>query len=317
MKRSIIILHFLILGLSGCKEFKEHEGGMLYKFCEDREGETIKEDDFVAITFTERTEEDSILSSSYGANNNLTLMFRDRSQFQGDLFAALGLLSEGDSAVFKINIDSLVAKTGKVRPETKAKHLIYTIKVNHVVSRGNLNDSMYNSRIESLKKAVTDKAKENEPEILRRYIASKSLKPAVTKSGLNYVIMKQGEGVRAAPGDSVVVVYTGRYLNGQVFDTCDSTVAVKHGIYHPSREYGPVTLPVVPEVSSGFQEALMLFPKGTEVMLILPSKLFYGADGHNSEPPYTPLTCEVKIVDIIHKNRPELITPLVGTRYQK
>jgi FKBP-type peptidyl-prolyl cis-trans isomerase len=52
----------------------------------------------------------------------------------------------------------------------------------------------------------------------------------------------------------------------------------------------------------GFDEALLMFPKGTKATIILPSKLAYGEQGNQMFPPYTPLVFEIEIVDIIKGN---------------
>jgi FKBP-type peptidyl-prolyl cis-trans isomerase len=43
---------------------------------------------------------------------------------------------------------------------------------------------------------------------------------------------------------------------------------------------------------------MLLFPKGTDALLVIPSALAYGAQGKRSILPYTPIACTIKIVDI-------------------
>jgi FKBP-type peptidyl-prolyl cis-trans isomerase FkpA len=300
MKKIAIILGVAVLGLSSCKQFEKGEGDMMYKLHEDKSGATIKDGDFVAFNATEKTEGDSVLYSSYDYDRP-SLLIKEPSLFKGDLFGALALLSEGDSATFKINIDSMVTKMGRPKPaDTTSKYLIYTIKVDKVIPKGKLTDSVFRTQIDGYLKTEMDKAKSGEASKFNAYVSKEDKKPTVTTSGLNYVITKQGAGAKAAPGDTVLVNYTGRFLTGKVFDTSVLEVAKKEGTFNPQRPYEPLKMPVGMNGSiPGFEEGLMLFPQGTKAKLILPSKLAYGEQGSQGIAPYTPLVFEIDIVKII------------------
>lgn len=301
----------------GCNKFKTGDGGMLYKIVEDKSAETIKVGDFTALAYAIKTEEGAVLYNSDDEDNRPVFKFREPARFKGDFFTALGVLSEGDSAIFKINIDSIVKKTGEPKPVTKGKYLIYTIKVNNVIARGQLSDSAYNSKIEQLKIAEATKARQNEKEKFNNYLSAKGLKPVVTASGLNYVISQKGTGPVAAPGDSVEVNYTARFLSGKVIETSLATVAKTANVYNPYKTYGPVKYAVAAGKSlSGTQEALLLFPKGTKVTLYIPSRLGYGATTYKNMQPYTPFICEFEILNIIHPT-PGSKTYLDEEEYEK
>ena len=303
MKKIVTILGIAALGLAGCNQFKKGEGDMLYKVYSDKSGETIKLGDFVAFKAIEKTEEgDSVLFSSYDYDHSV-LLVREKSVFKGDLFAALGLLSEGDSASFKINIDSMTAKMGRPKPtHSKGKYLVYTIKVEKVIPKEKLTDSLFRDKIDAFLKAEIDKAKTTEDTKLKAYVAAKELKTVARPSGLHYVVTKEGQGVKAAVGDTVQVNYTGMFLSGKVFDTSLTEVAKKAGVYNAMRPYEPLKVSVgTHALVPGFDEGLMLFPKGTKALLVMPSKLAYGEQGNSGISPYTPLVFEIEMVNIIPK----------------
>ena len=300
MKKLVIVLGLAVTGLAGCSNFKKGEGDMLYKIHTDKSGETIKEGDFVAFKAIEKTEGDSVLYSSYDYDRP-SLLVKEKSVFKGDLFAALSLLSEGDSATFKINIDSMVQKMGRPQPsDTTKKYLVYTIKIDKVIPKGKLTDSLFRGKIDAFLKTEMDQAKTGEATKIKAYVSSKSLKPTVTASGLNYVVSTQGSGPKANPGDTILVNYTGMFLSGKVFDSSLAEVAKKNGTFNPQRPYEPLKLPVGMNGSiAGFEEGLMLLPKGAKATLILPSSLAYGEQGNQGIPPFTPLIFEVDVVNII------------------
>lgn len=310
MKKLVIVLGLAVTGLAGCKNFEKGEGDMLYKIHTDKSGETIKEGDFVAFKAIEKTEGDSVLYSSYD-HDRPALLVKEKSVFKGDLFAALGLLSEGDSATFKINIDSMVQKMGRPQPsDTTKKYLVYTIKIDKVIPKGKLTDSLFRGKIDAFLKTEMDQAKTGEANKVKAYVSAKSLKPTVTASGLNYVVTTQGSGPKANPGDTVLVNYTGMFLSGKVFDSSLAEVAKKNGTFNPQRPYEPLKLPVGMNGSiAGFEEGLMLLPKGAKATLILPSSLAYGEQGNQGIPPFTPLIFEVDVVNIIPAKAGSALAP--------
>ena len=310
MKKLVIVLGLAVTGLAGCKNFEKGEGDMLYKIHTDKSGETIKEGDFVAFKAIEKTEGDSVLYSSYDYDRP-SLLVKEKSVFKGDLFAALGLLSEGDSATFKINIDSMVQKMGRPQPsDTTKKYLVYTIKIDKVIPKGKLTDSLFRGKIDAFLKTEMDQAKTGEANKVKAYVSAKSLKPTVTATGLNYVVTTQGSGPKANPGDTVLVNYTVMFLSGKVFDSSLAEVAKKNGTFNPQRPYEPLKLPVGMNGSiAGFEEGLMLLPKGAKATLILPSSLAYGEQGNQGIPPFTPLIFEVDVVNIIPAKAGSALAP--------
>lgn len=302
MKKNLIVLSIAVLALSSCKQFQEGEGGMMYKIHNDKEGATIQEGDFVSLNAIQKTEGDSVIYNSYDYDRP-ALLVREKSAFKGDLFTAIGMLSEGDSATFKISIDSMTAKMGMPRPANiKGDYMVYTFKVNKVIPKGKSTEQAFQAQIDTFLKAEQDKAKNSEAGRLKAFISKENLKPTVTASGLNYVISKKGNGPVAKTGDTVEVHYTGRFLTGKVFDTSREDVAKKNNTFMQGRPYQPIKIPVGvgSGIIQGWEEALQLLPQGSEATLILPSRLAYGEQGMpQSIPPYTPLVFDVQIVKVI------------------
>lgn len=308
MKKNLIILGFAALAFAGCKQFKKGPGDLQYIIHEDKSGPTVQDGDFLAIKFIQKTEGDSVLASSFDLDRP-TFLVQQKAAFKGDIYDGLAMLSEGDSATFKINLDSMAAK-GMPKPENiKGKYMLFTIKVDKIIPKGKMTDSLFQGKIDEFLKAEVESAKNQEAGKVSSYIASKNLKPTVTASGLQYVITKQGSGAKAAVGDTVKLDYTGMFLTGKVFDTSVPAVAKKSNTYNPQRPYEPMKVPAgVTETIPGFDEALMLFPKGTKATVIIPSKLAYGEQGNQAIPPYMPIIFDIEVVDII-KAKPGSAAP--------
>jgi FKBP-type peptidyl-prolyl cis-trans isomerase FklB len=107
-------------------------------------------------------------------------------------------------------------------------------------------------------------------------------------SGLQYKILKAGEGKKPAPEDTVVCHYRGTLLNGSEFDSS-------------YKRNEPATFPVK-GVIKGWVEALQLMPVGSKWQLFIPADLAYGANGAgNAIGPNATLVFEVELISIKEK----------------
>lgn len=86
-----------------------------------------------------------------------------------------------------------------------------------------------------------------------------------TPSGLQYEVVKEGNGVHPTATDSVTVHYQGRLIDGTVFDS--------------SVERGEPATFGVSQVIPGWVEALQLMSEGAKWNLYIPSNLAYGPNG--------------------------------------
>ncbi|MDG6897714.1 peptidylprolyl isomerase [Actinobacillus delphinicola] len=108
----------------------------------------------------------------------------------------------------------------------------------------------------------------------------------VTDSGLQYEVLKEGNGKVPSKDDHVRVHYTGKLPNGTVFDS-----SVQRG--------QPAEFPVG-GVIPGWVEALTMMPVGSKWKLVIPAELAYGERGAGAAiPPNSPLEFEVELLDIL------------------
>ena len=104
-------------------------------------------------------------------------------------------------------------------------------------------------------------------------------------SGLQYKVLKMGEGKKPTDADSVECHYRGTFINGKEFDN-----SYKRG--------GPVTFRVK-GVIPGWAEALKLMPVGSKWRIFIPSRLGYGERGAgNVIEPNTMLIFEIELLAI-------------------
>ena len=119
------------------------------------------------------------------------------------------------------------------------------------------------------------------------FLAENAKKPGVktTASGLQYKIIKEGTGKRPTDKDTVKVHYTGKLIDGKVFDS-----SVQRG--------QPVEFPLG-GVIKGWTEGLKLIKEGGKIMLFIPPELGYGARGAGQTiPPNSALIFEVELLEV-------------------
>lgn len=117
---------------------------------------------------------------------------------------------------------------------------------------------------------------------------NKSTKGVITTpSGLQYMVLRQGNGARPNPGSRVRVNYEGKLLNGTVFDS-----SYQRG---EAAEFG------LNQVIPGWTEGVSLMPVGAKYRFWIPSNLAYGPQGTQGGPigPDATLTFDVELMGIL------------------
>ncbi|WP_067520604.1 FKBP-type peptidyl-prolyl cis-trans isomerase [Endozoicomonas ascidiicola] len=136
---------------------------------------------------------------------------------------------------------------------------------------------------------VQEKAKEKREATLQsgaKYLEDNAKKEGVTvtDSGLQYEVVKQGDGAKPVAADTVTVHYTGKLTDGTVFDS--------------SKERGqPATFPLA-NVIKGWTEGVALMPVGSEYRLTIPAELAYGDQEVGSIPAGSVLVFDVELISI-------------------
>lgn len=145
---------------------------------------------------------------------------------------------------------------------------------------------LINDYLEDLQKKATEAAQAEARAFLDENAAKEGVK--VTASGLQYKVLKEGEGALPTAEDEVTVHYTGKLLNGTVFDS-----SVNRG--------EPATFPLN-RVIPGWTEGVQLMKEGSKYEFYIPSDLAYGPQGiPNVIPPHSTLIFEVELIKVNKK----------------
>lgn len=122
-----------------------------------------------------------------------------------------------------------------------------------------------------------------------KFLAQNKTKQGVktTASGLQYEVIKEGNGKRPSASDTVEVNYAGTLLNGLEFDN--------------SYKRGSSISFALNRVIPGWTEALQLMTVGSKYKLYIPYKLAYGMNDMGQIPGGSLLVFEVELLDIKSK----------------
>lgn len=108
----------------------------------------------------------------------------------------------------------------------------------------------------------------------------------VLKSGLQYTVLKEGEGKQPKATDKVRCHYEGTLIDGTVFDS--------------SYKRGEPAVFGLNQVISGWTEGVQLMKEGAKYRFFIPFQLAYGERGAGASiPPYAALIFDVELIAVL------------------
>jgi FKBP-type peptidyl-prolyl cis-trans isomerase FkpA len=133
------------------------------------------------------------------------------------------------------------------------------------------------------KQACTNVRPENEEAQITTYAAANGMTVTKHPSGLFYQIISTGTGATPNLGSRVYITYTGKLLNGTVFDQNNNSINTGW---------------LLRDLIEGWQIGLPLIRKGGSIKLLVPSSLAYGCNGTGSIPSNSVLYFDISLVDV-------------------
>lgn len=147
----------------------------------------------------------------------------------------------------------------------------------------------YFAELEKKQRAAAAELGRQNLEIGKKYLEEngKRVEVKTTASGLQYEVLKEGDGPMPKAEDQVEVHYTGKLIDGTVFDS-----SVDRGV--------PATFGVT-QVIPGWVEALQMMKAGSKWRLFIPSNLAYGPNGAPGSPigPNATLIFDVELLKVL------------------
>jgi FKBP-type peptidyl-prolyl cis-trans isomerase FkpA len=269
--------------------YKKTDAGLFYKFYEQNEDSAKPAIGDVLTVSMSYSINDSLLFSSDSLEDASKLMLM-KTLYDGDISEGLALMAVGDSASFIVNADSFyINNVGLEKdqvPEfvTPGSNMTFEVKLISFQKKADY-EAEQKLKLEKFT-AMMEERKAQEPENIKKYLKDSSITASPTTTGLYYIQTKSGIGATPAKGDTVYVNYTGKFLDGTIFDSSIGSDPIDFAVG-------------VGEVIPGWDEGIMLMKAGGQATFIIPSDLAYGSKGAGSLIlPYTPLVFDVELVKI-------------------
>lgn len=258
--------------LSGMTEYVAAEGntktGIYYKIEEAGTGAIVNNTDITYLTYT--------LKSFDGASVYTDENVNRYSGYLGYLDKA----TTGLPTAFRTAIkDILKTKGGKIRiliPSNQAYGIGGTNSLFKIAGNQPLDCTITLYNVDS-KSAFEDI-------FVQKYIAANSIAGLTkTPSGLYYQIIEPGAGTEVYPYSVISAVYTGKLINGTVFDEAKTATPFKT---------------TLSDVIPGWIEGLQLIKKGGKIKLIIPPTLGYGSTPKTGIPSNSILNFDIELLDV-------------------
>lgn len=260
------------------------ESGLYYIPIERGSGRKPAEGEMVKIHMTVSLIDGRMIFSTKDRGEPIEYEFGKKFDTEG-LEEALGMMRQGGKA--KLIVPSKIAFGAQQRGQFIEPYstLIYDVELVDIRSKAS-----YDKEQEAKKKqqqVQQRKMEAQEDVILQQYLKENNITTKPLESGLIYIEHEKGAGPQAVPGANVQVHYTGKLLDGTVFDS-----SVERG-----EPFG--FLLGQGRVIKGWDEGIALMRQGGKATLIIPSELGYGSRGAGDRiPPYSTLIFDVELVSV-------------------
>lgn len=286
--KAALLMAVAAVGFVGCTNskypgFKTLDNGVNIKY--HTKGEDGKKPDINSIVTLNMNYRltDSILFESSSMPTPLTFPVIEPT-FKGDLYAALTLLNVGDSVTIAFPADSFFMVMAQMpqSPEfVKPNEVMYfDVKLIEVKT---------DEETKAEQHALYTKMKDQEQEVLAKYLSDKQITTAPLPSGLYYTETKKGSGSQPKVGDVLKVHFSVSLIEGfPLFSNFDGEpMEIEFGQAFDTK---------------GFDEALGYLRKGTRASLIVPSHIAFDSIGRSQMvPPYSTMLYDVELVNIMDK----------------
>lgn len=289
-KKPLIISLIIIAVLAGIAAalyfsgvFNKHKGykkdratGLYYQFFGDIHDTAAmpKTGDLVGILFSLRAGDSVLIPMT----PNEMLM---DSLYNGDIFSAIRMMHVGDSASFILDGPEFFRHfmQDTVYPFGKDP-LYFDVKL-----YGQMPKAQFEQMRAEYEKAMEEK-KAEESKNISEYVAKNHITVKPTEEGIYIITKKKGTGEQPKEMQHVTVNYTGKFLDGTVFDSsADRNEPFSFTLGNR-------------QVIPGWEVAISKMHVGEKATVIIPSDFAYGERGNYGIPPYSPLVFDIELLSV-------------------
>jgi peptidylprolyl isomerase len=236
--------------------FNKTDSGLMYKITQEGNGGKAQSGDIVTVHYLGTLEDGTKFDSSYDRNEPIEFVLDSGMVIKG-WDEGIALLNKGTKATLVI-----------------PPHIAYGSQQKGSIPANST--LIFEVELVDYKPAPTV-----EPYDITGKVST------ITDSGLEFILVETGSGLRAAPGNTVRVHYTGYFQDGTIFDS-----SVK-------RDQPYEFILGMRRVIPGWDEGVTLMKEGDKARLLIPYTLAYGEKGHPAGiPPKTDLIFDIELIKV-------------------
>lgn len=309
MRKISYLLLLITVAFAACKEdYKKGGEGMEYKIIADGKGDKLKPGQYVEfemVALLRKGTKDSILSNSreVGAPQ---IMFYDSTALPPNYFKIFAMLRKGDSLSTRVSTDSLFNKKEDNMPPFMAKgQMLYTnIRITNVYNTREEADKAREAAMvkrDAIMKAKSVEQAKTDDRLLTEYFAKNNIKPVKTPKGAYVQVIQQGTGALLDTVSFAKVNYTGRTLEGVMFDsnTDPAKGHVEPLTVNLSSDYTLGSM-----VIAGLSDGLLMLSPGAKAKIFIPSGIAYGTAGNGGDiKPNAILVFDIDVLSSMSKSQ--------------
>lgn len=279
MKKTLIIAALLVVGLTAMSQDVKIKRGKV----------TMSEADYNML----KQKADAYEATLKALNE--TLEAYQKQQSMDNLYKPIVLKDFNDSASYAIGKDiyqSWLQQNLGINGQAAGQSMIDCYKGQNTWTNEMMRPllSRFQQEFEKRQRAEQDKmmaSKDDNIAAGKKFLTENALNKSIytTKSGLQYKIVKKGNGKKPKATDKVRVHYTGTLIDGTKFDS-----SIDRG--------EPMEFPLN-AVIPGWTEGLQLMDEGSKYILYIPYNLGYGDQPAGIIPPGSTLIFEVELLKIL------------------
>ncbi|MFC2107750.1 FKBP-type peptidyl-prolyl cis-trans isomerase [Bacteroidota bacterium] len=263
---------------------KPLESGLYFISEKKGRGGNVKEGEMVSFNMTVGLIDGTKIFSTLDRGEPVEIEYGQKFDTEG-LEEGLGLMKKGGKA--KLIVPSSIGfgaeQRGQVIPPYST--LVYEVEIINIRSKAEYEKEQ--AVVRKKRESENERRKNEEGDMIEAYLKDNNISAFPKESGLFFISKELGTGTQAEDGKTVSVHYTGKLLDGTVFDS-----SIDRG--------EPFTFVLGQgQVIKGWDEGIALMKKGGKATFIIPSNLAYGSRGAgNTIPPFSPLLFDVELVDV-------------------
>ncbi len=309
LRKTSLILFTGLLFASCSQDFERGEKGLEYKIISDGKGATIKNGNFMQMHIAQiiqlKNGKDSVLSDTRTGLGPAFDLF-DSSNVPPEYYKIVKKLRKGDSLTIRILNDTLMNRNKGNMPAffTKGKYFFTTVKLldiykNEADANAARTEEMSKIRKKDSIESIAIMAKDDKT--LQQYFKKNNIKVQKAPKGTYVEILQRGDGAPVDTSVVAVVNYTGKTMDGKVFDS-NTDPTFEHN--EPFQVNMTNDSYLGAQVIKGWTDGMLLMNKGAKAKFYIPSPLAYGKNGAGEKiKPNSILIFDIEVIDLLSKEK--------------